>query len=475
MEENKIGFIDKYYKIILILIFLAGILIRSYLYIFNQSLWLDEASLAINVVNEPYKNLFEGLKLLQACPPGFTVFAKFLIDIVHTQNLYIRDLILRFIPFSSGILSIFAFFYLVKLVFNHNKKAVLTATTFFTLTPAAIIYSVQFKQYSLELFIATILLIIFYKMLILNKNKKYYSVIIAIAPWFSYSSFFIIFAGLIALFFLNKKKFLFTFFLFIISSLAYYFISLKSVFELNYSGMDAYWSMAYSFLEISHPTRLFYRIGDLFTMYKIPALITGIICSFTLLYYLVSKEHKYLEKIIFVLPVIFTIFASIFHKYPFCCRLILFLLPLLILTITDYKIKGAVVLKTVIALIIAVSMISYKPDAKEYCYAYGRYSVEYVKQHIKQNETIILDDMRAEYVLYLKNYNKDNIVVLPISCLFINIEKCSALVKALPRGHYYFLSSSYYAKEIVEQAGLEPKELNLGFKPHKCKAVYFER
>ena len=82
MEENKIGFIDKYYKIILILIFLAGILIRSYLYICNQSLWLDEASLAINVVNEPYKNLFEGLKLLQACPPGFTMFAKFIIDIV---------------------------------------------------------------------------------------------------------------------------------------------------------------------------------------------------------------------------------------------------------------------------------------------------------------------------------------------------------------------------------------------------------
>lgn len=36
---------------------------------------------------------------------------------------------------------------------------------------------------------------------------------------------------------------------------------------------------------------------------------------------------------------------------------------------------------------------------------------------------------------------------------------------------YYFLSS-YYTKEIVEQAGLK---LDLGFKPKRCKAVYFEK
>ena len=474
MEENKTGFVDKYYKIILILIFLTGILIRSYLYICNQSLWLDEASLAINVVNEPYKNLFEGLKLLQACPPGFTIITKFLVDFVNTENLYTRDLILRVIPFTSGVLSVFAFYYLLKLIFPHNKSAVLTALAFLTFNPAAITYSVQFKQYSLELFLGIILLTIFYKMLILNKNKKYYPVIIAISPWFSYSAFFIIASGLLALLFKNKKDFLLISVITLISCVIYYLVSLKSVFELNYSGMDAYWSLAYSFLEINHPTRLFYRIGDLFTMYKIPSLIAGIICSFALICYLANKEHK-LSKILFIFPVVLTIAASMLHRYPFCCRLILFLLPMLLITLAGCKIKGSSILKIITALILVFSLFSYKPDAKEYCYAYGRYSADYVKKHIKKDETIILDEMKAEYVLYLNGYNQNNIITFPTTCLFDNIEKCTDFVKKLPRGGYYFLASSYYAREIVEYAGLKPIELDLGFKPKKCKAVYFEK
>ena len=49
------------------------------------------------------------------------------------------------------------------------------------------------------------------------------------------------------------------------------------------------------------------------------------------------------------------------------------------------------------------------------------------------------------------------------------------LVTQLPAGSYYFLASTYHTKEIVERAGLKPIELDLGFKPKKCKAVYFEK
>ena len=476
MEENKSGFVDKYYKIILILIFLAGILIRLYNYLQNPSLWLDEARLAINTINMSYSGLFKGLVLMQASPPMFTVITKFFISIFNTDNMFIRDMILRFFPFLTGVLSIFAFFYLLKLVFGGNKTAILTALSFLALSPAAITYTAQYKQYSLELFIAIILLVIFYRILIENKNHWYYILTIAIAPWFSYSSFFIIASGLLAIIIKDKKVFITTFLSFILSCLIYYFVSLKSVFSINYSGMNIYWSMAYSFMDLHHPTRMFYRIGDLFTMSKYVSLIVGIICFIACLIYLIRKEKKIAVKILFACPILFTLLASAFHTYPFCCRLILFLLPILLIFIAAINNFFGAILKIILGCIIILSLYNYTPDAKEYRYTYAREVVNFVKNNIKSNEAVIMDNTDGEYMLYFNN-NKDKskLITLSESCLSENIQKCADFINKIPDGKYYFLSSSYYAKEIAEEAGLKPIELDLGFKPKKCKAVYFEK
>ena len=464
---------EKFYKPILVLIFVIGILVRLFFYIKNSSLWLDEASLAINVVQGSYIDLLGGLKLLQASPPAFTIISKFLVNIFPIENFFIRDLILRFLPFISGVLSIFAFYSLLKIVFKNNQNAILTGLFFLALNPAAVLYSVQYKQYSLELLVAIVLLIIFYKILLLNQNKWYYSLIIALAPWFSYSSFFIIISGLFGLLWSSRKKFVTLIIPFIFSCLVYYFISLKSVFKINYSGMDEYWSMAYSFFEFKHPTRILYRLGDLFTMSKYPTLVAGLICFIAEVKYVISKDHHFYEKILFVLPIILTLFASIFHKYPFCCRLILFLLPLLFITIVSLDKIWGNILKLIIVFIFAISIFNYFPDAREYYYTYARDVVNYVLENKKQNDVILLDNMNAEYKLYLGEY--DDVMVLNANCLKNNIEKCAEQILLLPRGNYYFLSSSYYAKEIVQESGLKPVELNLSFEPKKCKAVYFKK
>ena len=87
-----------------------------------------------------------------------------------------------------------------------------------------------------------------------------------------------------------------------------------------------------------------------------------------------------------------------------------------------------------------------------------------------------MDNTDGEYMLYFNN-NKDKskLITLSESCLSENIQKCADFINKIPDGKYYFLSSSYYTKEIAEEAGLKPIELDLGFKPKKCKAVYFEK
>ena len=66
-------------------------------------------------------------------------------------------------------------------------------------------------------------------------------------------------------------------------------------------------------------------------------------------------------------------------------------------------------------------------------------------------------------------------IVIPVTCYTEVLKPCSDVLKKLPKGKYYLLTSSYYAREIAEEAGLKPIELDLGFKPKKCKAVYFEK
>ena len=477
MEENKTRFVDKYYKIILILIFLTGILIRLYKYLQNASLWGDEAALAINVVNGSYRDLFSGLQLMQACPPGFTVLVKFLLNSFHPANLYIRDLVLRFIPLTCGVSAIFAFYYLVKLVFEENKFKILTAVLLFTLTPAAIIYSSQFKQYSMELLISIILLTIFYKIIILEKNKWYYQFFIALSVWFSYSAFLVIASGCLTLILKNRKIFVTTFISVFISSIVYYFISLKDIFSVNYTNLNIYWSQAYSFLQFSHPTRIFYRLGELFVLTRPVSLFIGLIIFIAIVVYIFNKKNLLYKQVLFLTPFFLTVAASMLHKYPFCCRLILFLIPVFLIFITDLEGKPGKVLKGLLLLACLISIPVYSPDARALYYSYARDVIAYLKLNQEKNDIYIFDNTSQEYLFYINGAHLTNLrnIVIPVTCYTEVLKPCSDVLKKLPKGKYYLLTSSYYAREIAEEAGLKPIELDLGFKPKKCKAVYFEK
>lgn len=464
---------DNIYKWGLILLFGLGIILRIVLLLQNPSLWGDEAALAFNVCNKSYKELFGGLDILQASPVGFTIIVKYLLNLVNPQTDFFRDFTLRVIPFISGILVMPLFYYLVKLIFKDDKKAILISLFFLLLNPCAVAYSAQFKQYSTELLCSILLFICFYKLLTLDKYKWQYSLICAVVPWFSYSSFFILATGFLCLLIKNWRLCIKTLVPVCISCIIYYFASLKSVFAVNLQNMVICWNDCYGFMDLHHPLRFFFKFGEVFAFGKLFSGLCGFVFFAIYIKYCFYKDN-HLRKTMLFLPLGLIILASLMHKYAIQGRLVLFLLPAFAIITAIMKDRLARSLELVMAIFMAVSLFSYTPT--DISYSYSRQIVNYLKDNIKETDVILIDHGKGfnEYDIYLDKLISNKRMYMSTGiCGKKFIDKCKDEISNLPVGNYYFLSSSYYVKEIT--ADYVTKELHVGFQPKKTKAIYFEK
>lgn len=458
------------YKYGIITLFVLGIISRLWFYVQNPSLWFDEAGLAINFITKSYKELLGGLDYLQAAPAGFCILEKLILDIFRPTNDIIRDYLLRLIPCLSGILTLPAFFYLSKSIFKDRTKIIL-AFAIFSLNTHAILYCSQCKQYTTELLVSTVLIIIFNNLLN-GKLKKYYPLIIAVSPWFSYSSFFILAAGFTALLIKNKKQFLNNLIPFLFSVIIYYFVSLKTVFSMNYTDMEEVWTGTFkAFMDFHHPLRLLIRFGELFMLTKLFAILSGLIIFYALIRLLFApKDITY--KILLTIPVILAILASLAHKYPIYSRLILFLLPAFSLAVAELSGKFHTIIKTIFMSVVIFSLLNHSIYAKEMAYSYAREVTGYLVKEIKPQESIIMDNDASEYYFYLEGKGITNrIYEMPVTCIKCNAERCREYIETLPDGKYYFFSSHDNVSEVTENY----ENMPLPFKPKYVKAVYFKK
>jgi len=162
----------------------AGVVLRVREYLFARSLWLDEAALALNILERSSGGLFGSLDYQQAAAPGFLVLAKGL-----TQILGPNELALRLLPFLAG-LSALGLVYLAgrRLIGAHGA---LVAAGLFALMRPAIYYSAEVKQYSTD--VAATLLLVWLAARTLDEpiwGRRYVALAIvgAIAMWFSHAA-----------------------------------------------------------------------------------------------------------------------------------------------------------------------------------------------------------------------------------------------------------------------------------------------
>lgn len=169
-----------------------GIVLLLMQYLFNRSLWHDEASLALNILEKSPAELLQPLDDNQAAPPGFLLTEKILVQIFGGS-----EYVLRVFPLLCGIASLILFLYVSRHVLP--PAAVPMALGLFAISGKFIYYASEVKQYAGDVTVALLLYIIVLHTLVKQPTSfriGLFGIIGSCVLWFSYPGAFV-FAGIV--------------------------------------------------------------------------------------------------------------------------------------------------------------------------------------------------------------------------------------------------------------------------------------
>lgn len=181
---------------------LLGIILRLRQYLTGRSLWVDEAMLALNIVERGFAGMFQPLDYDQGAPIGFLLVEK-MFNVVLGKH----ELALRFFPLLVGLISLGLFYLLLRRI--TSGAGLIVALALFAFNPRLIYYSSEVKQYILDVAVTILLLLIAAPLFkAAPQRKEYIWLTIAglLALWFSHPALFVL-AGIgLALVFLALQR-----------------------------------------------------------------------------------------------------------------------------------------------------------------------------------------------------------------------------------------------------------------------------
>lgn len=381
-----------------------GIFFRLYQYLCNRSLWRDEAKLALLLLDNRLTD-FLG-PVAKPHPPGFFMIEK-TITILFGNSEYS----LRLFPLISGIIALFAFYYIIKRLLD--KRIVPIALALFCGMYSLIYFSVEVKQYSSDVAIALIL----YSLVFYLSERKFdvigttlLALVGAVLIWFSYPSVFIL--GGIGLTFLVSSLFkkewktffrVFTAsFIWLCSFAVIYYLILRHL--SSNELLQAYWSKHYfaplmptSISDLRWYTdNLLQNFENIYLLNLVnPALWAVVFLVGCLSFFLKNKKGFFL----LIIPILLALIASGLHKYPFSGRLLLFITPAIviflskglweIIEVTKTKPETSIIVVILIGLLFFSSFFakgSYfiKPISREEI----KPVLVYIKEHQKEGDIV---------------------------------------------------------------------------------------
>jgi hypothetical protein len=321
-------------NIVIVLILTAGVLLSLFQFLYNRSLWLDEAMLALNII---HKNSFELLKPLDYSQVAPVLFLQ--IEKLFSMLLPNTEYGLRIFPLFCFWASLYFFYKIIKKQL-HNGYAIIFALSLFVFNRTLIIYSSEVKQYMTDVLVLLGMFYFVLKDYKKEKNKYYVLGIVGViavlmsnvAPVILFiCGFYLVFD---AVFVEKKVK---------IIPLVSVFAAWSGIFLVYYiffiykhptqEIMIKFWSKANAFLphdSVKNICTFFTGKTAMIIYTLIPAMR---IIRYSLILFLLTgiiglTGHKKPKLIILTCgPILLQLFLSTFQLYPFDIRLILYTLP----------------------------------------------------------------------------------------------------------------------------------------------------
>src|SRR6266540_1025202 len=318
-------------KITIGVLILLGIALRLRQYLTGRSLWIDEAMLALNIVNRDFLGLFKPLDYDQGSPIGFLLVEK-----IANSFFGRSEYALRLVPLIVGIASIWLFYLLLKR--TTRGAGLLTALALFILNPRLVYYSSEVKQYILDVAVTLGLLLLASRLFDPQLQKRDFAWLALagfLGIWFSQPAVFVL-AGIglaLLIFYLRKHatsnvRYLIGMGILWVATISLiYFLVLRNL-QQNAFIRD-YWQGAFlPFPPWSDLSRFKLSInGIIATQFGIPY-GTYFVFALMLLGWMILWRRNQNYAIMLGLIFIFTLTASALQLYPVAERMILFLIPI---------------------------------------------------------------------------------------------------------------------------------------------------
>jgi hypothetical protein len=318
----------KFAKYLTLGLLFFGVLVRIVQYFHNRSLWGDELSLALNILDRSYGELAQPLSSNQSAPLGFLWLEK-----LATQLLGESEYALRLLPLIA-IISLMVFYRLVRRYCSLWAAPI--AIALFACTRFTLYFSTELKPYSSDVAIALILFWLITS--VQHQSLKVKEMIVfaglgGLAIWLSYPAV-LVMAGMEGwnLFTAPRRAWgkillnrLGVYLVWLINFGLFYWINIADA--LSNENLSSSWSDRYpnSFID------LVWLLDALAKFFYHPMGFLGITDSIGMFAFIVGcvAWYRHNRTIFFALiaPFAANIIAAYLHQYPFQDRLTLFLAP----------------------------------------------------------------------------------------------------------------------------------------------------
>lgn len=316
-------------------------------------LWLDEAWVANSVAAPSISQMIYFDKWVQTTPP-------FLLIILRTATVFgENELTLRLVPWIAGLLSILVMARVLGRIFSF--PLVVIGTTFFAANYYALKYSQQAKQYSTDLLLSCLFLIVSWTILESGLNRKGYWAICLLGIIGIFISFTIVFwlpIGILVVMLSschlsdsdhgtnmsdgNFRRVILLLILYCSSAVLLYFPFIKPNLDPN---LLRQWQSSYlasdgilrsSFLFLKNVANLLLPGGGWFTLVSSAALLLGLAGALRIVVGLGRAERRAAHFfLVSCAPILIAIIVSFCRKYPLLDkpRFIIWMLPAVVMLI----------------------------------------------------------------------------------------------------------------------------------------------